>query len=449
MPTFNLKKISMLYRFLKLIVGLGIRVYYREIRVIHSERLDHEGPLILIANHPNTLMDAWIMGYINRRRVHYMAKATFFNSPFKRRVLDAIGMIPINRKSDGVVTGVTNRDSFEACYELLESGEILVIFPEGTSYLERRLREIKTGTARIALEVEKRNEGHLGLKVIPVGLNYMSADSFRGSIMVHVGKPIAVEPFIAEYATNQGIAAKKLTERFRTELSRVFVTMDDEAKEQLVHQLTQLFDTRYSKDEDKGVQQSIGLLKHIQARLEEVAVATPWKLEEIREQTTELAKSLTLFGIRPDFLDRPYRATLYLRQTLQSWLFLLITIPLFLFGFVHNVVPYFAIGKLVPRMTKEVEYHAPLVVLLGLFLYPLTYAGWCFLYDALFSPSWLMLLLYAAALPLTGLFAHFFLRYIRHLLSKQQFSRFAKRRRSVFQQLKTQRDALKELVFND
>src|ERR1044071_9843594 len=149
----------MLYRILKVIVGLGIRIYYREIRVVNQENLDHGGPLILIANHPNTLMDAWIMGFINRRRVHYMAKATFFNSPFKRSILRAIGMIPINRKSDGTTAGVNNRDSFEACYELLERGEILVIFPEGTSYLERRLREIKTGTARIALEVESRNDG--------------------------------------------------------------------------------------------------------------------------------------------------------------------------------------------------------------------------------------------------------------------------------------------------
>lgn len=437
----------MLYRILKVIVGLGIRIYYREIRVVNQENLDHGGPLILIANHPNTLMDAWIMGFINRRRVHYMAKATFFNSPFKRRLLGAIGMIPINRKTDGATAGVSNRDSFEACYELLERGEILVIFPEGTSYLERRLREIKTGTARIALEVESRNDGNLGLLVIPVGLNYISADRFRGRVLAHVGKPIPVDAFLEEYKTHQGLAAKKLTDRFRRELSRVFVTMDDAAKETLVQQLTFLFDSRYSKDEEKGVQQSIGLLKQVQDRLDEVSVATPWKIDEIRAQTTELVQSLSFFGIRPDFLDRPYRSTLYLRQTVQSWLFLLLTIPFFLFGYAHNALTYYAIGRLIPRLTREVEYHAPLVVLFGLFLYPLTYFGWCVLFDRLFDPSWMLLLLYIVALPLTGLFAHFFLRYMKHLVSKQQFSRFAKRRRAVFTQLREKREELKAMIF--
>ena len=267
--------------------------------------------------------------------------------------------------------------------------------------------------------------------------------------MVHVGKAISVTPFLEEYKTRQGVAAKKLTEKFRTELSRVFVTMEDENKEKLVSELTYLFDSRYSKEEERGVQQSIGLLKEIQQRLEELSILAPWKLTEIQQQTTALIESLQFFGIRPDFLDRPYRTTLYLRQTIQSWLFLILTIPVFLVGFIHNALPYYGIGILVPRLTKEVEYHAPLVVLLGMAFYPLTYLGWCFLFDWLFDTSWLVLLLYAGLLPFTGLFAHFFLRYMRHLATKQHFSRFAKRRRAVFQQLKQQREGLNDLIFKD
>lgn len=431
---------------LKLLVGTGIRLYYREIRILNQEKLDHEGPAIIIANHPNTLMDAWIMGFINRRRVHFMAKATFFNSPLKRKLLSALGMIPINRQNDGVVAGVANKDSFEACYALLEKGEILVIFPEGTSYFERKLRELKTGTARIALEVESRNNGQLNLKVIPVGLNYLSADSFRGSVMVHVGKPVSVDSFLEEYKTNQGIAAKKLTARFRSELSRVFVTMTDNVKEQLVNQLTYLFDSKYT--EKKGVRQTLGILKQIQHRLDEITITAPWKIGEIQEQAGDLIKTLGFFGIRPDFLDRPYRPVLYLRQTVQSYFFLLLTIPFFLFGFLHNFLPYYSIGKLVPKLTKEVEYHAPLVVLLGLLIYPIAYAGWCMGFIAVFHPSWPVIVLYTLSLPVTGLFAHFFVKYIRHLASKQQFSRFARRRKVVFTQLKAQRAELKELIFN-
>ena len=71
----------MLYHILRLIVSIGIRLFYRQIRVKNREHLDEKGPRIIIANHPNTIMDAWILGYICNQRVYYMAKGTFFTSP--------------------------------------------------------------------------------------------------------------------------------------------------------------------------------------------------------------------------------------------------------------------------------------------------------------------------------------------------------------------------------
>lgn len=437
----------MLYRILKAIISFGIRHYYREIKVVNAHLLDkEEGPLIIIANHPNTLMDAWMVGYANRRRVHFMAKATFFNSPFKRKLLGALGMIPINRKSDGAVSGVNNKDSFEACYQLLERREVLVIFPEGTSFLERKLREIKTGTARIALEVEKRNRGKLGLKVVPIGLNYISADSYRGKVLVQVGRPIELDDLWKEYEVNQAHAAKLLTERFRVELSRVFVTMDDAAREDLVEQLRSLFVTKYT---DRSVADEMNFMKSVQARLEEYSLTAPWKLADIQTETSNVFASLQFLGIKPDFLDRPYRSALFLRQFIQSWLFVILTVPVFLVGFIHHVFPYWLIGWLVPKMTKEVEYHAPLSILLGLGLYPLNYAGFGLLVHFGLHFTWLETLLYLASLPLFGTFAHFYMRYMSHLNSKQRFGRFARRRSAILQNLREQREQLKDLIFRD
>ncbi|MEY3425897.1 MAG: hypothetical protein RL679_1255, partial [Bacteroidota bacterium] len=91
----------MLYRILKVIVGIGIRLYYKEIKVKNGKFLDHDGPMIIIANHPNTLMDAWIIGNVCPQPIYFMAKGTFFNSPLKRKLLKSLNMIPINRQIDG------------------------------------------------------------------------------------------------------------------------------------------------------------------------------------------------------------------------------------------------------------------------------------------------------------------------------------------------------------
>lgn len=439
----------MLYRLLKAIVWIGIRVYYREITVSNRNYLTQTGPVIIIANHPNTLMDAWILSYINRRKVHFVAKATFFNSPIKRKILHALGMIPLNRKADSTVSGVNNKDSFASCYKVLEAGGILVIFPEGTSFLERQLRELKTGTARIALEVEKRNNGLLNVQIIPVGLNYIDADRFRGKVNVQVGKPIQINPTLLEqYNVHQGIAAKQLTAQFRTELNRVFVTIDDNRKEQLIDGLRGLFDTKYQKNK-AGVDNSIQLIDAIKQRLEEFSLTAPWKIADIEKQVSDLNQQLASTGIRADFLDRTYRKNVYSRQYVQTVILLALSFPLFLFGWLHNSLPYKSIGKLVPTMTAEIEYHAPLTVLLGLVLYPMNYFLVIYCLSWFYPFTFWEALLYFISLPVGGFFAHAYLSTYHHMRSKRKFSQFVQERKRLFEQIKEARAALKALIFND
>lgn len=438
----------MLYRLLKAIVWTGVRLFYREVKIVNKHYLNFDGPAIIIANHPNTIMDAWMMGYANDRRVYFMAKSTFFSSPFKKKILNALGMIPINRKSDGAVAGVNNKDSFEACYSLLEKGEILVVFPEGTSYLERKLRELKTGTARIALEVEKRNQGKLGLKIVPIGLNYIDASSYRGKVMVHVGKPFKIDSNDLElYATSAGKAAKSLTEEFRVALSRVFVSLEDSEKEKLSEEIAFIIDDRKQRGK-KGVNQSIRLLQKISAGLDEMSLTAPYKLEEAKQITQELLESIRFLGIRPDWIGRKYRSTMYSRQMVQSVLFLLLTLPVALFGLLHNFIPYYFIGWILPRITRDEEYHAPLAILMGLILYPLIYAGFAVGFSFFGFGFW-VLLAYLVALPLTGIFAHFYARYWRHIGSKFRFTQILRKRRQIFEDLKAKKARLNSLILGE
>ena len=163
----------MLYHFLKLIIGTGVKFFYKEINVSNLKGLKTKGPKIIIANHPQTLMDGWIIAQISNERVYAVVKGTFFDNKLKNWFLRSLGLIPINRATESKTKGVDNLSSFEACYKVLEEGKTLVIFPEGNSYAEQVLRELKSGTARIALEAEKRNGAKLDLSIIPVGLIYL------------------------------------------------------------------------------------------------------------------------------------------------------------------------------------------------------------------------------------------------------------------------------------
>src|SRR5206468_1914173 len=90
-----------------------------------------------------------------------------------------------------------NADTFRACFEALERGGLIGIYPEGTTHTEARVQRIKTGAARIALEYESRRAAAGGppLSLIPAGLTFEARKSFRGRVRVSFGErePARVE----------------------------------------------------------------------------------------------------------------------------------------------------------------------------------------------------------------------------------------------------------------
>lgn len=437
----------MLYRILKLIVAIGIRLYYRRIKVVNADVLDQSGPRIFIANHPNTLMDAWIIGHITSRPIYFMAKATLFSSPLKQKILRSLNMIPINRKGEGVTDGVSNQDSFEACYRVLEEGKCLLIFPEGTSFLERHLRELKSGTARIALEAERRNGNKLKLQIVPIGLNYLSAERFRSDVLVRVGNPLVASDFVVSDQEKTGAAAKRMTEQFRIRLEQVLVNSEAPEEEELTDALHAILSSKYLKHDGKGVEAELKLLKDIRDRIAELALTQPWKINEIRELQERVKWKLERYEIRADFLDRRFRSRMFLRQLLFSIIGFVLGLPLFVFGMLHNILQYKLTDFLVPKITKEVEYYAPLAVLVGLITYPLFYTAFLLTMNYFLDPKWYYKLLYFAAMPLSGLFTYYLYHYLKHISFKWRFVFLWMNAKEDLINLKAEKEQLRDLIF--
>lgn len=437
----------MLYHFLRFLVSIGIRFYYKEIKIINKNNLPDNGPCIYIANHPNTLMDAWMIGYVSKMPIYFMAKGTLFSSSFKSKILRSLNMIPINRSGDEQAKGVSNAASFESCYQILKEGKCLLIFPEGTSFLERHLRELKSGTARIALEAEHRNNNKLGIKIIPLGLNYIDADRFRSRVLIHIGKAISLENYYNEYEKNQSLAAKKLTELFRIRLEQVLVSSSEKEDELLVEDLYAIFSSKYIKNNSKGAEGDYQLLKQIRDKINELSITEPWKINEIKSILLELKSKLSQYEIRADFLDRRFRMRMFLRQIVVSLLFLLIGLPIFIFGIIHNILQYKLTDLLVPKLTKDIEYYAPLSVLVGLILYPLTYCLFMVLSANLFQLEVWEKIIYFGTMPLTGLLAYSIHAYFKHITIKWRFMTFLLYRRELVIGLKDKKEQLRQLIF--
>lgn len=437
----------MLYRFIKILISIGMRLYYSEIKVKNRDFLEHDGPMIIIANHPNTMVDAWLIGNICKQPIYFMAKGTFFNNKLKMWFLRSLNLVPINRATEEKTKGVSNDQSFEECYKILEQGKTLVIYPEGNSFMERQLRQLKSGTARIALEAERRNAGKLNLKVVPMGLVYLEAEKFKSSILVNVGEGKSVTRHLAEFETNQSSASKKLTEEFRTQLERVLVTTQSKEQEILIESLTDAIQSRY-RGEKSGVEAQVELLKNVRDRIELFSLMEPWKIEEIQAMMNNIRWRVEKLRIKTDFLDRKFRSVMFARQIAFSVVGLIIGFPLFIFGFIHNILPYKLTDKLMPVLVKNIEYYAPVAILIGLVLYPLNYVGFIFLTKYWIDFSWWQNLIYFALMPISGMFAHAFARYLKHISYKWNYLFLVMNERDALVELKNQRQKLFDLLFD-
>ena len=206
-------------RVLALLTRLTLRVFFREIEVVGLARVPRGVPLLVVANHVNSLVDPLLILAFLGLRLRILAKSTLWRHPVVAPLLVLAGAVPVYRRQDG--TDMTrNFDTFRRCRAVLAGGGAVLLFPEGTSHSQPYRLPLKTGAARIALETEACH-GPCGLRVIPVGLRYEAKGEFRSRVLIHVGDPIDPAPERERYARHGRVAVRELTERIARALDMV------------------------------------------------------------------------------------------------------------------------------------------------------------------------------------------------------------------------------------
>ena len=190
-----------LYKILDRIGFRGWLTALYRVEIAGAERIPARGGVVIASSH-DSLVDPWLLNLATPRQIRYMAKAELWNNRAVGWAMDAFGTFPIER-------GAGDLSAMSAGVDLLRQGEVLGIFPQGTSkQLERR--PFHRGAARLALAT--------GTPVVPVGIVDNEYIHRRGGIRfprvrISVGEAIAVgegKPTIK--------AARELTDRIEREI---------------------------------------------------------------------------------------------------------------------------------------------------------------------------------------------------------------------------------------
>ena len=203
------------YRVCRAVVVGFSRLYWR-LGVDGLENLPREGPFVVAPVHRSNI-DTPLVGAVTTRRLRYMGKDSMWKNPLSRWFLTALGGFPVRR-------GTADREALRRCVEVLEGGEPLVIFPEGSRQSGPLVQPLFEGAAYLATRA--------GVPLVPVGIGGSERAMPKGSkllkpVRIHivVGKPLEPDATAPSGRASRR-AVHELTERLRQELQVRF----DEAR---------------------------------------------------------------------------------------------------------------------------------------------------------------------------------------------------------------------------
>lgn len=201
----------MLYRVIRKLLAIYLAIF-NNWKIKGKENIPPQGSVVLIGNHVS-LWDPVILACSVDRTVHFMAKEELFRIPLVGKLISALCAFPIKR-------GQPDRNALRIATKLLNNGEVLGLFPEGTRSKTGELLPFHPGAALFALRA--------GAPIIPMYLRGTKTTfplTFRGKIEVTIGKPLSYEDLYDKKVSSEDL--ERVTSDIMGEMRRLQKDVQD------------------------------------------------------------------------------------------------------------------------------------------------------------------------------------------------------------------------------
>ena len=190
------------------ILRILVRAFFRRVEVEGLGNVPASRGGLLVAWHPNGLIDPALILAQLPGRVVFGARHGLLHTPLLGRMMKALGTVPIYRArdhgGDDASRRAANTRSLDALAAEIAAGSLSALFPEGESHDAPHMMELKTGAARLYYRARQLQGGRDTRggpdgdgpppAIIPVGLHYDRKHAFRSRALVHFHPPIALPP---------------------------------------------------------------------------------------------------------------------------------------------------------------------------------------------------------------------------------------------------------------
>ena len=198
------------YRFARFIINLLCRLFWR-VRVTGRENIPLSGAFVLAPVHRSNI-DTMLACTVTPRRMRYMGKDSLWKNSFTAWLLSALGGFPVTR-------GTADREALRRCVYVLQSGQPLVMFPEGERKSGAVVEKLFDGAVYVAIKAN--------VPIIPVGIGGSELAMQKGSKMIRpvrcamvIGKPINVG--MSDGTRTARSSVKTISEELQLSLQNLF-----------------------------------------------------------------------------------------------------------------------------------------------------------------------------------------------------------------------------------
>ena len=366
------------YRLFRALSRIVLGLFFRRIDVEGRENIPETGPVLLVANHSNALVDPLVLLNALDRPVTVTAKNVLAKNALLGFLIRTLGVITFHRQQD-VGQGAEvrkNVESLRQCRKRMADGGAVCIFPEGVSHSDPHMRHFLAGPARLAMDFIRKNSDAGDLTISPVGISYTEKDRFRSSVWLRFGPALSASQWLQQHPESK---PADLTAELRRQIEQLTVNFETRRESLVLTWAADIVATGARNPlpldgEEASPADWFRLLGRLQDGYRQLTDSAGKQLEALSTRIRKYRSELKRRGVAPAEVYIPLhlgRAVLFVVRELEL---LLVGAPLALFGIIHHLIPYGIVRAVARKLSTDKDHWASNVVYPSFVIFPLYYA---------------------------------------------------------------------------
>lgn len=394
------EKWSFRYWGLKQYIRFADWLVHKQIIITGKEKIPKNKPIIFAPNHQNALSDPMAILLNIPLQPVWLARADIFKSKTINAVLRFLKIMPVYRMRDGRENIAKNDQTFIDSIKILKNSSALALFPEAAHSGKRQMLAHKKGIPRIIFMAEEETNYNLDIQIIPTGIYYSHYWKFNRTLIVNFGDPIPVKPYIEEYRENPNDATARLREKINDSILRQIINIESKKYYTDFENIREIYGRRFLNRQGKKPSQ-INLFRSNQdltSCLSQLETEKPQETENVVSKVRNYLAALKKHKLRNWVIEN--RKNNFIKTCIKL-LLIIIGLPVFLYGFLLNAIPFFATDRFIRKKVKDKTLWSSLFLVIGILLFPIVYIFELLSLTWIISGVWLNIL-FLISMPFSG-----------------------------------------------